>query len=134
MIRPARALAADLFERLAEGAKPAQLAEFFDNDVDWYIPGDTATVPWTGRKVGRAGVAEFYQQLHELTVPHEFTVETILGDAERCVALGHLRTEALATGAVIESAFAFDIKARNNLITRYHMFEDTWATADAFRS
>lgn len=66
-----------------------------------------------------------------LTASDHFTVETILGDGDRCVVLGSLRTEVLATGRNIDSDFAFDVAVRNGLITRYHMFEDTWAVAAA---
>ncbi|AOS63793.1 nuclear transport factor 2 family protein [Actinoalloteichus hymeniacidonis] len=128
----ARAVAADLFDRVRSGAAPTELAEHYDEDVDWFIPGDTSVVPWIGRKVGRAGVAEFYTQLAAGTELAHFGIDTIIGDGDRCVVLGGLRTTVLATGRVIETDFAFDVRVRDGLITRYHMFEDTWAVASAF--
>ncbi|MFI7239916.1 nuclear transport factor 2 family protein [Streptomyces cyaneofuscatus] len=59
-------------------------------------------------------------------------MNTIIGGGVRCVVLGSLRTEVLATGRDIESDFAHDIEVRDGLITRYRMFEDTWAVAKAF--
>ncbi|NJP49550.1 SnoaL-like domain-containing protein [Streptomyces sp. SBST2-5] len=128
----AREAATALFERLGSGASPDELALHFDDDVDWFIPGDASVVPWIGRKRGRAGVAEFFTQLGREARPEEFTIETIVGEGSRCVVLGHLRTKVLATGRVIRSDFAFDIEVRDGLITRYHMFEDTFAVAAAF--
>lgn len=133
MTERTRAAVTGLFDRLADGASPDSLAAHFHPDVDWYIPGDTGTVPWIGRKVGRTGVAEFYQQLRDLTVPIEFTIEQILVRDARCVVLGHLITEVKTTGRRIDSDFAFDLEVVDDLITRYHMFEDTWAVAAAFR-
>lgn len=128
----AREAATDLFEQVLSGAPPSELAERFDENVDWFISGDESVVPWIGRKTGRAGVADFYTQLGQGARVEHFEIETIVGDGDRCVVLGTLRTKVLATGRDIESDFAFDIKVRDGLITRYRMFEDTWAVAAAF--
>ncbi|MEU9335550.1 nuclear transport factor 2 family protein [Streptomyces sp. NPDC048290] len=129
----AREAATALFDHLLSGATPDELAAHFAEDVDWFIPGDTAIVPWLGGPAGRVGVTELYTQLGRATRSQRFEVETILGDGDRCVVLGSLRTEVLATGRVIESDFAFDIAVRDGLIVRYHMFEDSWAVAQALR-
>ncbi len=128
-----RRVAVQLFTDLANGRDPDQLAAHFAEDVDWYIPGDIDAVPWIGRKRGRAGVAEFYRQLKELVVPEEFEVRNVLAERDRCVVLGSLVTLVRATGSRIESEFAFDIEVHDGLITRYHMFEDTWAVARAWQ-
>ncbi|MFJ5737681.1 nuclear transport factor 2 family protein [Streptomyces microflavus] len=124
--------AKSLFEQLLSGASPDELAQRFDEDVDWFIPGDTSVVPWIGRKTGRDGVAEFYAQLGRGAKVKHFQIDTIIGDGDRCVVLGSLRTEVLATGRDIESDFAYDIEVRDGLITRYRMFEDTLAVVRAF--
>lgn len=128
----AREAATALFQQLRSGAPPDELVLRFDENVDWFIPGDTSVVPWIGRKTGRAGVAEFYTQLARETESKEFRIETVIGEGNRCVVLGSLRTEVLATGRDIETDFAFDIEVREGLITRYRMFEDTFAVAAAF--
>ena len=123
----------DLFRLVEAGASPGELAEHFHEDIDWFIPGDKRVVPWIGRKRGRTGVAEFFQQLRALTVPVEFTIRHIVAEGSRAVVLGHLVTDVVSSGRRIDSDFAFDIKVAGGLITRYHMFEDTWAVAEAFR-
>ncbi|MFJ6687036.1 nuclear transport factor 2 family protein [Streptomyces werraensis] len=134
LITTAREAATVLFALLQSGAPPNELAERFDENVDWFIPGDTSVVPWIGRKTGRNGVAEFYAQLAAMTKAEAFDVATIVGDGDRCVALGSLRTTVVATGRVIETDFAFDIEIHDGLITRYRMFEDTLAVAAACAS
>ena len=129
-----RQVAVQLFTDLADGLDPTQLATRFAEDVDWFIPGDHDTVPWIGRRRGRAGVAEFYRQLRDLVVPEEFEVRRVVAEGDRCVVIGVLVTLVRATGSRIESEFAFDIEVRDGLITRYHMFEDTWAVSNACRS
>ena len=133
MTDPTGAIVRNLFDRIGTGASPTELAEYFHEDVDWFVPGDTAVVPWIGRKVGRAGVAEFYQQLRDLTTPVAFTIDHILSEGTRAVVLGHLVTEVNATGRRIDSDFAFDIEVDGELIVGYRMFEDTWAVAQAMR-
>lgn len=128
-----RAIVHSLFDRLAEGASPRELAEHFDENVDWFIPGDTSVVPWIGQKTGRGGVAEFYQQLRDLTTPVEFTINRIVVEGSSAVVIGHLITTINSTGRRIDSDFAFDIEVSGDLITRYHMFEDTWAVSEAVR-
>lgn len=120
-----------LFDALAAGDSSDRLATRFDEDVDWFIPGDTASVPWIGRKYGRAGVAEFYRQLHELVVAERFEIRVIVAEGQHCVVLGDLVSLVRATGRRIKSEFAIDIEVHDGLLTRYHMFEDTWAVARA---
>lgn len=120
-----------LFQSLEAGATPTELAEHFHEDVDWFIAGNTEVVPWIGRKVGRAGVAEFYQQLRDLTKPIEFVIQRTFVDGSDAVVLGRLTTEVSSTGKRIDSEFAFDIEVTDGLISRYHMLEDSWAVAGA---
>lgn len=129
----AREAAAALFEARAAGASPKELAKHFDKDVDWYIQGDTSAVPWLGRKVGRAEVAEHFAQLAELTKPEKVEVEAIIGEGDRAIAVGTFRVTILATGRSFDSEFAFDITVgRDGLITRYHVLEDSFALSNAY--
>jgi ketosteroid isomerase-like protein len=123
----------ELFDALLAGSAPDELAQRFDEDVDWSIPGDTEAVPWIGPRQGRAGVADFYSELGQMAKVNEFEFDTIVGEGDRCVALGSLSTEVLETGRDIETDFAYDIEVRDGLITRYHMFEDSWAVAEAMK-
>ncbi len=122
-----------LFRRIREGADATEIARLFSEDVDWFIAGDTATVPWIGRKSGRHGVAEFFRQLREHVAPERFAIDAILVGQARAVVLGDLATRVKRTGRLIETAFAFDIGVRDGLIVRYHMLEDSWAVAEATR-
>ncbi len=122
-----------LFAARAAGASPKQLAKHFDKNVDWYIQGDTAHVPWLGRKVGRAEIAEHFAQLEELTTPEKLEVDAIIGDGDRAIAVGTFRVKILATGRSFDSEFAFDITVgKNGLITRYHVTEDSFALSNAY--
>ncbi|WP_394832053.1 nuclear transport factor 2 family protein [Pendulispora rubella] len=119
------------FQAYRERQPPEAIAALFSEDVDWNIPGDTSRVPWIGRKVGRAGVADFVRGLRERVESLRFEVRSVLVDGEHAVALGELATRVNSTGKVIESPFTFEFTVRNGLITKYLMLEDSFAVREA---
>ncbi|BCP54477.1 hypothetical protein K32_30940 [Kaistia sp. 32K] len=126
-----RALVEELFRRTGSGAAPETIAELFSEDVDWYIAGDVALVPWIGRKKGRAGAAEFYRQIRALIGSERFELSEILVAGDRAIAVGSLASRVLSTGKLIETEFAFDLTMADGLIRRFRMFEDSFAVAQA---
>ncbi|GAA2230595.1 hypothetical protein GCM10010413_30090 [Promicromonospora sukumoe] len=130
----ARTAMEEMFAAWGAGATPEELAERFHEDVDCFIPGDTETVPWIGRKVGRAGIAEHFAQLAEGVTTEAWEVDTIMTHGNRAVMLGSFRPRVIATDRVIESEYAVDVAVDEaGLITRYHMLEDSWAVSEAAR-
>jgi len=131
--RSTRETIENLFATVGGGASPEQIATLFSVDIDWNIAGDVASVPWIGRKVGRAGVAEFYQQIRDQLISERFELHAILAEGERGVVLGQLASRARSTGKLMETAFAFDLTVRDGLIVRCHMLEDSYAVAQALQ-
>ncbi len=99
--------------------------------MDWYIAGDVATVPWIGRKHGRAGAADFYRQIQQRIISEKFVVSDILADGNRVIALGELASRIRETGKLIETEFAFDLTVEDGQVIRFRMFEDSFAVAQA---
>lgn len=126
-----RGVVARYFEMMGSGAVPEEMASLFSEDVDWDIPGDTRRVPWIGRKKGRAGAAEFVRDLRERIESIRFEVRSVVAEGERAVALGELVSRVKATGRTIESEFAFEFRVQGGLITRFRLFEDSFAVAQA---
>ncbi|WP_219215338.1 nuclear transport factor 2 family protein [Variovorax boronicumulans] len=129
-----RTLVQQLFAKVGQGARPEDIALLFSEEVDWFIAGDMAQVPWIGRKTGRAGVASFYQAIRDRLVSEHFELTDILADGPRAVALGRLASRVKSTGKLIETAFAFDVTVAGGLIARFHMLEDSFAVAQAMRA
>lgn len=121
----------EYFEQVSEGANPASIASLFSEDVDFFIPGNVDRVPWIGPRKGRAGVASFIQDLRKLTEPISFNIHATVVEGEKAVALGHLETQVKSTGKVIDSDFAFEFTVKDSLITRFRIFEDSFAVAQA---
>ncbi|MED5057562.1 nuclear transport factor 2 family protein [Pseudomonas aeruginosa] len=126
-----RAVIEEFFRRTGSGEPVERMAELVSEQVDWFVAGDTGVVPWIGRKVGKAGAAEFYAQIRAQIASEEFEVRDILSQGNRVVALGVLASRVLRTGKLIESEFCFDFTVDNGEITRFRLFEDSFAVAQA---
>lgn len=121
----------ELFSMVKAGATPFELSQLFSSNVDFYIAGDTEHVPWIGKKNDKKEVASFYTQLAEFVESIQFEIEDILVKGKRAVVLGHLISRVKKTGKVIKSEFAFDLTVDDQKITRFRLFEDSFAVSEA---
>lgn len=121
----------EYFEQVYEGVDPVSIASLFSENVDFFIPGNVDLVPWIGRRKGRDGIANFIKDLSELTEPISFNIHSTVVEGEKAVALGHLKTRVKRTGKVIDTGFAFEFTVKDSLITRFRMYEDSFAVAQA---
>jgi ketosteroid isomerase-like protein len=119
------------FARFGAGDVNGVLALFAD-EVDLAVAG-ADFVPWTGPKSTKAGVGEFLAATGAVE-PQEFAVRQIVTEGDTGVALGHFTHRVLATGKSFSSRFALHVTVEDGLISRYHMFEDSYAIAEAFRA
>lgn len=117
------------FERIESGAEPESIASLFSENIDFYIPGGTKLIPWIGRRRGRAGVADYFHELREKIEPTIFEAGSILVDEAEAVASGELEYREKYTGKTIESEFVIAFTVHNALITRFRLFEDSFAVA-----
>lgn len=129
-----RAVVDELFRRIGSDTSTEEIGEMFSDDVDWNVAGDTAVVPWIGRKHGKAGAAEFYRQIRELIQSERFKVADVLIQGDRAIAVGDLESRVRSTGKLIKTEFAFDLTVKNGEIVRFRMFEDSFAVAQAAAS
>ncbi|GKW14131.1 hypothetical protein BSK71_06845 [Pectobacterium actinidiae] len=125
------AVVEEFFRRTGSNDPVERIAELVSEQVDWFVAGDTSIVPWIGRKIGKAGAAEFYTQIKEQIASESFEVHEILTRGNRVVVLGELASRILRTGKLIESEFCFDFTVENGEIVRFRLFEDSFAVAKA---
>lgn len=126
-----KAVVEEFFRRTALATDFAEISELVSDDVDWFVAGDISVVPWIGRKHGRAGAAEFYTQIREQITSEKFEIEDIIAQGDRVLAIGMLASRVNRTERLIESDFVFDFTVSNGLITRFRLFEDSFAVAQA---
>jgi ketosteroid isomerase-like protein len=127
----------ELLRRVAAG-DPERIAQLFGEDVDWKLDwpeGDFAqTVPWIRHRTTRADVAENFRLIAEHHVPGESDarVHAVLVDGADAVVLGEVAHTAKPTGRSYVAAFALHLTVADGWITRYHIYEDSLAVAEAF--
>jgi ketosteroid isomerase-like protein len=90
-------------------------------------------LPWIGQKTGRTAASDFFRDTRRLTQPVRFDVQAILAGNSRAVILGVLASRVLATGKIIETAFAFVLTISNLEITRFQMLEDSFTVSRTAR-
>lgn len=111
------------FRRLSSGE---DVSDIFAESVDHYVPGAEA-VPWTGRRSTRAEVAEFFGMLREYLEPRSFDLTQLIVQDYEAVALGRFAYRVRSNGRPFEGQFALHLTVADGLITRYHMYEDSYA-------
>lgn len=127
----------ELLHRVAAG-DPERIAQLFAEDVDWKLDwpeGDYAqTVPWIRHRSTRADVVENFRLIAEHHVPGESDarVHSVLVDGADAVVLGEVAHTAKPTGRSYVAAFALHLTVADGWITRYHIYEDSLAVAEAF--
>ncbi len=110
------------------------LAALFAENIDWDIPGDTAAVPWIGKRTTRAEARAFFEEdVPKYLLPDRFDVDGTFADGNRAVRTGRLRTRVRSTGKWIESRFVQEFTVENGRITRYFLHEDSWQVAEAVK-
>lgn len=129
----ALAVIQEFFRRTASAKDVSEIAELVSEEVDWFVAGNVDVVPWIGRKIGKAGAADFYAQIREQISSERFDLKDLLTQGNRVIAIGELASRVKRTGILIESEFVFDFMVQNGVITRFRMFEDSYAVAQACR-
>lgn len=130
-IQTPQAVTDEFFKRIATAEDVNEIAQLVSEQVDWYVAGNLTTVPWIGRKHGRKGVAEFYTQIREQLTSERFEMKDRLVKDSRVMAVGELASRVKKTGRLIETEFVLDMIIDDGLITRFRMFEDSYAVSHA---
>ncbi|SDK53779.1 hypothetical protein SAMN05216298_0457 [Glycomyces sambucus] len=119
-----------LFPLLAAG-KTAEAAALFAATVDFSIPHPPG-IPWVPEVDSAAGMRTFFELLGEHVRAKEFDVRQVVAEGDDVVMFGRMRSEVRRTGRDIDTAFALHTTVQDGRITRYHLYEDTRAVAEAY--
>ncbi|WP_433570331.1 nuclear transport factor 2 family protein [Streptomyces sp. CA-251247] len=118
-----------LFPLLAEG-KSAEAAALFADSVSFSIPHPPG-IPWVPEVDSREGMRTFFDLLQTHVEAKEFELRHIIAAGDDVVLIGHMVSEVRATGRDIDTAFALHTTVQDGRITRYHLYEDSYAVAKA---
>jgi ketosteroid isomerase-like protein len=119
------------FQKFGAGDLPG-LLDLFAEKVDFRVLG-SPDVPWTGARTTKAEISEFFQIFPKvLTGPESFALNARLIDGEHAVVTAESVFGVLSTGKKFTNTYALHVTVENGHITRYHMYEDSYAIAEAF--
>ncbi|MEU5278861.1 nuclear transport factor 2 family protein [Streptomyces asoensis] len=119
-----------LFPLLAEG-KSAEAAALFADSVSFSIPHPPG-IPWVPEVHSADDMRTFFELLGTHVRAKEFDLRQVIAEGDDVVLLGRMVLEVRKTGRDIDTAFALHTTVENGRITRYHLYEDTYAVAKAY--
>ncbi|MFJ4785630.1 nuclear transport factor 2 family protein [Streptomyces sp. NPDC088794] len=119
-----------LFPLLAEG-KSTEAAALFADSVSFSIPHPPG-IPWVPDVDSADGMRTFFELLGTHVQGKELDLRQIISDGDDVVLLGRMVSEVRKTGRDIDTAFALHVTVQDGRITRYHLYEDTYAVARAY--
>jgi ketosteroid isomerase-like protein len=126
-------LTQEFLKRLGGGAKPAEIASLFSENMEWEVAGDVGVLPWIGKRSGRNSVVDFLVKSSELIDRVSFEIQDVLAGERRSVILGTLVSKVRRNGKVIKTDFAIVLTIASGEIVRFQMFEDSFAVSRAAR-
>ncbi|MFF4259589.1 nuclear transport factor 2 family protein [Streptomyces sp. NPDC001663] len=118
-----------LFPLLAEG-KSAEAAALFADSVSFSIPHPPG-IPWVPEVDSVEGMRTFFELLGTHVQAKEFDLRQVIAEGDDVVLIGRMVSEVKKTGREIDTAFALHTTVRDGRITRYHLYEDSYAVAKA---
>ncbi|MEU8139611.1 nuclear transport factor 2 family protein [Streptodolium elevatio] len=119
-----------LFPLLAAG-ESAEAAALFADSVSFSIPHPPG-IPWVPEVDSAAGMKTFFELLQTHVQAKEFDLHHVIADGDHVVLFGRMVSEVKKTGRDIDTAFALHTTVEDGRITRYHLYEDTYAVARAY--
>jgi ketosteroid isomerase-like protein len=130
-----RAVVTEFLARLAEG-EPDRIAGLFADVVDWQLDWPAAghpAVPWIRERSTRADVADHFRALNAFHLPGKRGGGTpkILVEGPDAVVLGDIHQTVKATGLAYTARCALHLTVDRDVITRYHVYEDSLTVAQA---
>ncbi|MFI0404767.1 nuclear transport factor 2 family protein [Actinomadura sp. 3N508] len=112
-------------------AGPAEAAALFADSVSFSIPHPPG-IPWVPEVGSADGMRAFFELLGTHVRGKEFELRQIVAEGDDVILLGRMVSEVKKTGREIDTAFALHTTVQNGRITRYHLYEDTYAVAKAY--
>ena len=109
------------------------VAALFAEEIDWYVPGNTA-LPWVGPRSHRADVAVYFRTMW----PYFETGKTIVTpgnlvvSGNEVVVFAAFQHTVKSTGRTFHTPVAFQLTISDSKIVRLHLYEDTWTVSRAF--
>src|SRR5262245_6671871 len=141
MTKPSKVVR-DFFQELVAGLPTGNMGavdRHMAPDVEMIIIGTTSpellqVLPWCGKHVGHEAVKNYFVDLLGRSVEVlDLPIDEIIEQDAAAALFGTLKVRARQTGTAIEFEYALRIKIRDAKIARFHLFENSYHVATAFR-
>ena len=124
-------LAQEAYEAFLRGDIQTLLTYYAD-DIAWQpVYGAGAHVPMSGRRDGKAAVAEFFKQVSENVKFSRFEASHFIATGDKVVMLGHY-TGTTPLQKTIDADFAMVFTMKDGKVTAFQEFTDSAALNAAF--
>ena len=122
----------DAYAAFGRGDIPG-LLDFMTDDIQWQpVIGTAKSVPFSGARKGKTGVAEFFKIVGETEDFQLFEPREFIAQDDKVVALGHYRAVTKSTGKTFDSPFAMVFTLRGGKVAGFREFTDSAAVNAAF--
>ena len=91
-------------------------------------------MPWTGSRSGPEAILDTYTQVGRFWRSEAFEVDELFGEGESVAVFGRFTYRSVTLGRAATSPFAILAKVRDGQVTYMQFMEDTFGTANSFRS
>lgn len=98
------------------------------DDVDWGAEAAGSGAPWYGRRRGKDGVSEFFEDFGKSMTPEEFVPLVIVGSGDDVLSVVQFRVRSNETGRTASMQLHHHFRFRDGKIAYYRGTEDTAQT------
>jgi ketosteroid isomerase-like protein len=122
----------NLFRRLGEWDAD-RVGELFAEEIDWIVPGAPG-IAWAGPRTREEDVPAHFRTMWSQfdTERSAAEIARVIVEGDDAVALGTFSHAANTTGRGWTTPVAIHFTVKDGRITRVHLYEDTYAVAQAF--
>jgi uncharacterized protein len=120
------------YESFQQGNIPGVLG-LLSEGVEWKLP-QIENVPFSGARVGRGQVAEFFSSLTEAQDVLEFEPQQFVAQNDTVVVLGRYAWRVKKTGLTFRSPWTHVFTVRNGKVVSFDEYLDTAVAAAAYRA
>lgn len=107
----------------------------FDDQVDWYIPGDESRISWLGRRQHKSEIRVFFETLWANTLPLSTTLDGVFTQGADAVIAAEFSVQMLPTGCILTSPVFIMLKInRQGKIIKYRLLEDSFLVSESMKS
>ena len=111
------------------------LIQLFEDQVDWYIPGDEGRVSWLGKRQHKDEIKFFFETLWANTRPLSTTLDGIFTQDDDAVIAAEFSVQMLPTGSTLTSPVFIMLKInRQGKIIKYRLLEDSFLVSESMKS